>query len=179
MKNASFMRRLPHICTLVHLLVICLLVVATKARDACDDSAGVRACAAAYEYCVKHSSVPPVETAWGHSPDLARQAAEYPELVESLRRKLAASDLCYLCLPQYAVCLREEQCIGPNSTTFARYADQCVNVSQCLSCPFVPEVVKPWSFTDAALGLDRKWILIGSSVFMATVGLFIILTFLC
>ena len=144
-----------------------------QAREACDDSTGVQACADAFDYCVKHVSVPPAELLWRDNPELAKQAAEYPELVQLQQKKLMAKELCALCLPTFALCLEEENCTGSNSSTFARYADQCVNISQCASCLYVPED-KPQIPSHSDFVHSKLFIIISSTVCATLILLFIV-----
>ena len=134
--SATMAHRGSALLSLLPLLLLWALCGTARARDACDETGAARACNDAFDYCAKHMRVPQTSALEG-DPEFAARMAEYPERLEALRKKQAARELCVLCLPVLARCLSEANCTGANSTSFQRYADQCVNGSQCLECPFV------------------------------------------
>lgn len=147
---------------LVVVAVLAGVLAAAVARDACDDSARVAACLGAYDYCAAraaaHAPAPPPE----RDPVVAQQTAEYPERRAALQQARAARELCVLCLPALALCLDRADCAHAPSTAFARYADQCANVSQCARCLFVAPPAAPrvgwWARVTAALRRLAWWV---------------------
>lgn len=148
------------------LVVLAAVLALALARDACDESARVAACRGAYDYCAARAAARTPAPAPERDPVLAQQTAEYPELRAARHRARAARELCVLCLPALALCLDRANCTHAQSAAFARYADQCANVSQCARCLFVaPPAAAPaaprragwWPRVAAALRRLAWW----------------------
>lgn len=138
-----------------------------SAQLECDESARVAACRGAYEYCARRVAAAPPAPPVLRDAVLARQAAEYPELRAAQERTRVAHELCVLCLPALALCLDRAGCARAPGTAFARYADQCANVSQCARCLFVAAPRAP----RVALPHLSAWLPLSVTLLVAALGL--------